>query len=259
MNPRAGDARATAEELRDAAAAGGVDVHVLAAGEDSAAVARSAEADVLGVAGGDGSLGAVAAVAIERAVPFVCIPFGTRNHFARDVGIDRDDPVGALAAFDGRERRIDVGRVGGRVFLNNASLGLYVRLVHRRERHRLGREALATLKALRLALRERQEVQATVDGAPVVARVVLVTNNAYRLSLFSLGERERLDEGRLHLYLVHGWLPTAWEDRPGERFVIDARAPALAVALDGELVQVEPPLHFEIDPLALRLLLPPPV
>ena len=80
------------------------------------------------MAGGDGSLAAVAEVAIEQDVPFVCIPFGTRNHFARDLGLDRDDPLAALAAFDGGvERRVDVGRVGDRLFLNNVSLGLYAR------------------------------------------------------------------------------------------------------------------------------------
>ena len=81
-------------------------------GDDLPEVARRANADVLGMAGGDGSLAAVADVAIEQDIPFVCIPFGTRNHFARDIGLDRDDPIGALAAFDGEERRIDVGRVG---------------------------------------------------------------------------------------------------------------------------------------------------
>ena len=86
------------------------------------------------MAGGDGSLAAVAAVAVERDLPFVVVPFGTRNHFARDVGLDRDDPLAALARLrDGRERRIDIGRVNGRAFLNNVSLGHYARLVHRRE------------------------------------------------------------------------------------------------------------------------------
>src|SRR5207253_2526906 len=83
-------------------------------GDDAAAVAREAEGPI-GAAGGDGSLGAIAEVALERGAPFVCVPFGTRNHFARDVGLDRNDPIGALAAFgSGHEQRIDVGRVAGR-------------------------------------------------------------------------------------------------------------------------------------------------
>ena len=89
------------------------------------------------MAGGDGSLALVAQVALERDAAFVCIPFGTRNHFARDLGLDRDDPIGALRAFSAEtDRRIDVGRADERLFLNNVSLGLYARLVHRREAHR---------------------------------------------------------------------------------------------------------------------------
>ena len=137
VNPGSGTDSPTAAELRDAAAARGVEVRFLEDGDDLQELARSAGADVLGMAGGDGSLAAVAAVAIEQDVPFVCIPFGTRNHFARDLGLDRDDPIGALAAFgDGVERRVDVARAGDRLFLNNVSLGIYARLVHRREHHR---------------------------------------------------------------------------------------------------------------------------
>src|SRR5207244_7920258 len=128
---------------------------VLRRGEDAVALAQAADAAALGVAGGDGSLAAVAAVAIERDLPFVCIPAGTRNHFARDLGLDRDDPLAALAAFSGPERRIDVGRAGDRLFLNNVSLGLYARLVHRREQHRRRREALARLRAPLILLAHR--------------------------------------------------------------------------------------------------------
>jgi len=128
--------RTSAEELAAEARARGIEVRTIEAGEDVETVAQETEADVLGMAGGDGSLSVVAAAAIDRGVPFVCVPFGTRNHFARDVGLDRDDPVAALDAFAGPERRIDVGRVGERIFLNNVSLGVYARLVHRRERHR---------------------------------------------------------------------------------------------------------------------------
>ena len=110
VNPSSGTDSPTAEELRDAAQSRGVDVRFLEDGDDLQELARDAGADVLGMAGGDGSLAAVAEVAIEQDIPFVCIPFGTRNHFARDLGLDRDDPIAALAAFDdGVERRIDVG------------------------------------------------------------------------------------------------------------------------------------------------------
>src|SRR5437588_10223753 len=138
-------------------------------------------ADAIGIAGGDGSLASVAQIAIERDLPFVCVPFGTRNHFARDLGLNRDDPVGALDAFSGRGRRIDVRRAGDRLFLNNVSLGLYAQLVHRREHHRRRRDALAHVRALAILLRERKRFVLTVDGTPVEAPVALVANNAYGL------------------------------------------------------------------------------
>jgi hypothetical protein len=195
-NPRSGHGYATKELVREAEARGVV-VHVLQDGDDVPELARRAEADALGVAGGDGSLAPVAEVALERGLPFVCIPFGTRNHFARDVGLDRDDPIGALDAFvDREERSIDVGRANGRLFLNNVSLGLYARLVHRREHHRRRSEAFARLRAFAILVQNRAPIGITIDGQLIKPRVVLVSNNAYKLDFFSLGERERIDAGR---------------------------------------------------------------
>jgi diacylglycerol kinase family enzyme len=210
------------------------------------------------VAGGDGSLAAVAEVAIERDLPFVCIPFGTRNHFARDVGLDRNDPVGALPAFRGTERRIDVGRVNGRAFLNNVALGMYAQLVHRRERHRRRRNAFAQLRALLLLARTRDRVDLSVDGESVDAQLAVVANNDYTLELFSLGERERLDEGRLHLYLARGWRPSTWEEETYERLTLDGGTARLRAAIDGEPTELETPLEFSIQPRALRVLVPAP-
>jgi diacylglycerol kinase family enzyme len=258
VNPRSGTDSPSPEELRDAAESRGVRVHFLEEGDDLQELARGSNAEVLGMAGGDGSLAAVAAVAIERDVPFVCIPFGTRNHFARDLGLDRDDSLAALAAFDdGEERRVDVGRVGDRLFLNNVSLGLYALLVHRREQHRRRREALARLRALALSFRHRGRVQRfTIDGKPVHARLVLVANNPYTLDLLSLGERERLDEGLLHLYIPHGFRRITWDERSCTELEIGAPLPRLRAAIDGEPVELETPLRFRIEPGALRVLVP---
>jgi diacylglycerol kinase family enzyme len=256
INPRAGTESPTTEELRDEALARGIGAHLLEEGEDIAQLARDAEVDVLGAAGGDGTVASVAAIAVERDLPFVAVPYGTRNHFARDLGLDRDDPLAALAGFEGEERRVDVGRAGERRFLNNVSLGLYASLVHRREHHRRRRQALAGLRALWLSLRRRQGIWATIDGEPVKARIVLVANNAYELSLFSIGERERLDGGRLHLYAAKGWLPSAWDERRGERFMIDAPVRRLQAAVDGEPTELETPLELSIEPRALRVLVP---
>ncbi|MFL5951631.1 MAG: diacylglycerol/lipid kinase family protein [Gaiellaceae bacterium] len=249
VNPRSGGGEPRAEQLAAAATPLGVEVRELGEGEDPGEIARASRADVLGIAGGDGSLAAVAEVALERDVPFVCIPFGTRNHFARDVGLGRDDPLEALHAFAGSERRIDVGRADDRLFLNNVSLGVYARLVHRREHHRRRRETFARLRAWTAVLTHRRPLGITIDGEPVQSRIVLVANNAYALDLPSLGARERLDEGKLHLY-VPG------DERSGERFVVDAAAGRLEAAVDGEPDVLHTPIVFRIEPRALRVLVP---
>jgi diacylglycerol kinase family enzyme len=254
INPRSGTSSPTAGELAAEARALGVQTHVLREGEDPAQLARASAAEVLGVAGGDGSLAPVADVAVERDAAFVCIPFGTRNHFARDLGIDRDDPLGALRAFDaGRERRIDVGRADRRLFLNNVSLGVYARLVHRREAHRRRRQAFARARAWAILLTHRQLLGITIDGEAVETQLVLVANNAYALDLPSLGERKRLDEGKLHVY-TPGADPSEWV---GERFVVDAAEHRLEAAIDGEPDVLETPVEFRIERRALRVLMPP--
>ncbi|TML39214.1 MAG: hypothetical protein E6G23_09790 [Actinobacteria bacterium] len=257
INPRSGKGRPTVDELAAAARERGIDVHVLREGDDPAALMRThAGADALGIAGGDGSLAPAAQVAIERELPFVCVPFGTRNHFARDLGLDRADPLAALAAFSAEERRIDVGRVGERLFLNNVSLGAYASLVHRREAHRRRRDALAGIRALLRTPAHPHPLKLRVDGKPVSARVVLIANNAYELRLFDLGARPNLTEGRLHLYSAGGLLPTDWDERVGQVFELDG-PPALQAAIDGEPVELQLPLLCRLEPRALRVLVSP--
>jgi diacylglycerol kinase family enzyme len=257
INPRSGSGTPSAEELRDEAKSRGIETHLLGQNDDPAELARGAPDGPLGMAGGDGSLAAVAQVAIDRGLPLVVVPFGTRNHFARDIGIDRDDPIGALDAFEGREQPIDVGRVNDRLFLNNVSLGVYARLVHRREGHRRRRNAFARLRALGLLVRRPGSLGVTIDGRPAHARIVLVANNDYKLEVLSVGERERIDEGNLHLYVAHGWLPRNWEERSAQTFTVDARAGQLRAAIDGEPEELETPLEFRVEPGALRVLVPP--
>src|ERR671935_705141 len=168
INPRAGSSGGpAAEELAGEAERRGILACVLGKRDDAAALARDGAAAIIGAAGGDGSLASVAAVAVERRLPFVCVPFGTRNHFARDLGLDPDNPLAALAAFSGDERRVDVGRVDGRLFLNNVSLGLYAQLVHRREHHRRRRHALARLRSFAILLRHRAPLGIAIDGKRV--------------------------------------------------------------------------------------------
>jgi diacylglycerol kinase family enzyme len=249
VNPASGSRDPSADELAAEAERLGIRVHALGEGEHPAKVAREAKADALGIAGGDGSLAAVAGVALDRDVPFVCVPFGTRNHFARDLGLDRNDPFRALQAFTGVERRIDVGRADERVFLNNVSLGVYARLVHRREHHRRRRQAFARMRAWAVLLTHRTPLGITIDGEPIESRIVLVANNAYGVDFPTVGRRERLDEGKLHLYI-----PGA--ETVAERFAVDAAAGQLEAAIDGEPDVLRTPIEFRIEPRALRVLVP---
>jgi diacylglycerol kinase family enzyme len=257
INPRSGSGSPSADELAAAALERGIEPHLVEPGDDPRELALRSGAEIVGMAGGDGSLAPVAAAALETGASFVCVPFGTRNHFARDVGLDRNDPLAALAAFDvGKEERIDVGRVADRIFLNNVSFGAYARLVHRREHHRRRGEALARAKALLAVARQRHRLHARVDGETIDARVLFVGNNRYEIDLFTIGARARLDAGRLDLWAAAGWWPTAWEERIAPSFRIELPVAQAAVAIDGEPALLEPPLELESLAGALRLLVP---
>ena len=258
VNPNSGKDEPTVDELTSAAHVLDVGVHVLEEDDDLGELARNANAEVLGMAGGDGSLAAVAQAAIERDLPFVCIPWGTRNHFAGDVGLDGDDPLQALEAFrDGVERRVDVGCVGEQVFLNNVSLGNYARLVHRRERRRRRREAFARLRALLATLGDRTRTEPfVIDGQPLRASVVLVANNEYKLDLLSIGERERVDGGTLAIYAARGLRRLHWTERKTPHVRIETRHKRVRAAIDGEPAHLESPLEMRVEAGALRLLVP---
>ena len=279
VNPRSGDGKAGRVGLVEAARGMGVRVHVLEAGDDPAALARAAVeggADAVGVAGGDGSMGLVAAVAVEAGVPFVCVPSGTRNHFAGDLGLDRGDPVAALAAFAGPERRVDVATVGDRVFVNNVSLGAYADLVAD-PRYRAGK--LATAHAvLPASLRGERELL-RVDLRDAAGRehpdvlVLLVACNAYELN----GVRERMDGGVLQVSALRartgaalaglatrtlargGRAPagTGWAQWTTTVLRVEAPLPQLPAGIDGEAATLAAPLEFRVLPRALRVLVPP--
>ena len=266
VNPKSGGGKATRAGLAERAGERGIDVVVLRADDDlgtlvAEAVARGA--DALGVAGGDGSLAVVAAAALAHGLPFVCVPAGTRNHFALDLGIDRHDLVGSLDAFtDGVERRIDVAEVNGRLFLNNVSLGIYGDAV----RQPTYREAKART-LLETAAHVLGPSAATVDlklvddqGRPHLdPAIVLVSNNPYSLEPpHAPGTRPTLDSGRLGIIVLE--TPRAGRD-PGQtwtaaRLEVTAPAPVHA-GVDGEAVDLTPPLEFVIRPGALRVRISP--
>ena len=267
VNPRSGDGKAARAGLADRARDTGIETVILAPGQDLAALAReaaAADADALGMAGGDGSLAVVATVAAAHGIPFVCVPAGTRNHFALDVGVDRHDLIGALDAFTGGvERRIDVAAVNGRVFLNNVSLGIYGDAV----RSPAYRDA-----KVRTLLETAAEVMGPSGEAPALRladdpgrehrhlAVVLVSNNPYALDRpLVRGTRPALDSGQLGILVLDA--PGNSPRVPGRawsapQLEINAPAPVHA-GVDGEAVDLEPPLRFASRPAALRVRISP--
>jgi diacylglycerol kinase family enzyme len=263
VNPRSGGGRAGRAGLADAARERGIEPVVLEPGDDlgvMAAAAATDGADVLGMAGGDGSLGVVASAASAHGVPFVCVPAGTRNHFARDLGLDPTDLVGALDAFtDALERTIDMGDVNGRAFLNNVSLGVYGAAVQR-ESYR-GAKARTVVETAAEVLGPSAELPGVslVDDRGVAhtdPAVILVSNNPYALRRpAEHGVRPVLDSGRLGVLVLPrpGRPPPrparAWTARSLE---VTAGEP-VAAGLDGEAIELAPSLRFTIRPRALRV------
>jgi diacylglycerol kinase family enzyme len=261
INPRSGNGTAERVSLAERARALGIETLILSPERDLAELAASAVergADVLGMAGGDGSLAIVAATALAHGLPFVCVPAGTRNHFALDVGVVRHDVIGALAAFtDGLERRIDVAQVNGRLFLNNVSLGIYGEAVGQaRYRDEKLLTLLDTARAVLSPAGAVQEMKLTDDGGRVHhdPAVVLVSNDPYALARGS-ATRPRLDTGRLGVVVLAR--PAAGPRRPDHAWTapslsIDALATVNA-GVDGEALSLAPPLRFETRHLALRV------
>jgi diacylglycerol kinase family enzyme len=230
------------------------------------------------MAGGDGSQALVATVAAQHGVAHVCIPAGTRNHFALDLGLDRDDVVGALDAFtDGVERRIDLARVNDRVFVNNASLGVYAKVVQSDAYREAKRETwMRMLPELLGPDAEPIDLEfATPDGSYCTdAPLVLVSNNPYQLTnLAGAGTRERIDTGLLGVVAARVRSPADVSKLVGlelagqvgrfsgllsfstAEFEVRSKRP-VEVGLDGEALVLDPPLRFTSIPGALRVRLP---
>ena len=262
VNPRSGGGKAASAGLAERARERGIDVIVLRPDDRLPELVHQAVADgadALGVAGGDGSLAVVAAAALAHGLPFVCVPAGTRNHFALDAGVDRGDLLGSLGAFtDGVERRFDVAEVNGRLFLNNVSLGIYGDAVRQ--------PAYRDAKARTLAQTAAQVLgpSAPAAGLEVVddrgrphrdPAVVLVSNNPYSFEPpRAPGTRPALDSGQLGVIVL---------DRPAigqsagrtwtaKQLEVTATAPVHA-GIDGEPVELDPPLGFAVRPRTLRL------
>lgn len=269
VNRWSGDGKAERYDLVDAARGAGIEVIMLERGDDIVELAEhavDAGADAIGAAGGDGSLGLVAGVAMRRDLPFFCIPLGTRNHFALDLGLDRDNPLTALDAIrDGEELRIDCGLAGGRPFLNNVSFGVYAEAVHRPEYRASKEETIAAVigdmhaegssgAAIRFRTPSGEQSEQTA--------VTLVSNNPYVfVGPPDFGRRLRLDNGVLGITTIArgtdasgaaGAAARRWE---ADELVLESDEPILA-GLDGEALNFQSPLTLSIEPKGLRVLVP---
>jgi diacylglycerol kinase family enzyme len=263
MNPRSGGGKATKFHLAEEARKRGIEPVELRPGDDLWKLVRDAVAggaDALAMAGGDGSQAIVAAVAAEHGLPYACIPAGTRNHFALDLGVDRDDVVGALEAFvDGGERVVDLAEVNGRVFVNNVSLGLYAESVqHEGYRDAKIRTILDTVPDVLGPNGTPLDLNWTgPDGeAHQSAATILVSNNRYRLGkLIGSGTRPRMDEHMLGVAALAGGGPPLLEWTTRE-FEVGSGAP-IAAGIDGEAVKLDSPVRFAVRPSALRVRIAP--
>jgi diacylglycerol kinase family enzyme len=281
MNPWSGGGKVEKFSLVDECRARGIEPVVLQKGDNLLELAERAianGADVVGIAGGDGSQALVASVASRHDIPHVVIPAGTRNHFALDLGLDREDVVGALDAYaDAVERRIDLATINGRIFVNNASLGLYAKIVQSPEYRDAKLQTAADMlpdllgpDAVPLDLR-----YVGPDGEPrETAQMLLVSNNAYRLDQQAgSGTRERMDGGVLGVASLTVSGPAdvqkllglnatgrirrfpGWLEWTTTRFQVDSEAP-VEVGVDGEALMLDPPLVFETKPGVLRVRIP---
>jgi diacylglycerol kinase family enzyme len=278
MNPRSGGGKVTKFGLAGKATALGAEVALLEGPGiiDVAALARRAVdegADLLGVAGGDGTQALVAGIAAARDVPMMVISAGTRNHFALDLGLDRDDPAASLDSLtDGVELRIDLGLIGDRTFVNNASFGAYAQVVQSPAyRDDKGGTALAMLPDL-LTGHQGARLQVQVDGRVILdgPQAVLVSNNPYETGdIAGLGRRARLDQGLLGVIGIKienaaqaaGLLRAAQRSREvtaltAREVIIDADQPQIPVGIDGESILMPTPVRCTIRPLALRVQVP---
>ena len=281
INPKSGGGKAERFRLADECSARGIEPVLLRPEDDLLQLARDAVArgaDVIGMAGGDGSQALVASVAAAHKIPHVVVPSGTRNHFALDLGLDRNDVVGALDGFsDAVQRRIDLAEVNGRVFVNNASLGLYAKIVqvpgYREAKLKTAADVLPELlgpDAKPFDLRFTGPDGTSYD----TAHMILVSNNQYQLDhLGGRGTREHLDDGVLGVVAARiggpeqarrfvaleavgqvrkfpGWLE--WET---PRFDVGSDSP-VEIGVDGETLMMTPPLVFTVRPGALRVRIP---
>ncbi|MFB7591076.1 diacylglycerol/lipid kinase family protein [Streptomyces sp. NPDC056169] len=278
MNPKSGGGKVGRFGLVERAEELGARVILLdpSAPADVAGLARGAVAegaDLLGVAGGDGTQALVAAVAAEHDLPFLVVSAGTRNHFAMDLGLDRTDPSRCLDALtDGEELRVDLGDVAGRAFVNTVSFGVYADVVQRPEyRDAKAGTALTLMPDLLLGEGvQRLDVRAD-DTSLSSQQALLVSNNPYVSpdEFSGGGRRPRLDSGELGVIgirvedaaqaadlAVRGSQSTGLTVTTAPRVEVTADAAEIPVAVDGEALRLPTPVVCTLRAGALRVLVP---
>ena len=281
LNPWSGGGKADAAFTAEANARG-IETVTLQRGDDLEQLARDAiarGADVIGTAGGDGSQALVAGIASEHGVPFVCIPAGTRTHFALDLGVDREDLIGSLDAFvDAHERVVDLARVNGRVFVNNVSFGVYAAIVQSDE-YRNAKLNTAAKMLPELLGPDYDPFDFELDGPDALANcdpdLILVSNNVYKLEgVGGFGTRARLDEGVLGVIVIEvrsgadlaqlvtlstagrGSAYSGWHEWTSPTLDVRSGKP-VDTGIDGEAVTLDSPVRLEVQPGALRVRIAP--
>ncbi|HEY7275199.1 MAG TPA: diacylglycerol kinase family protein [Trebonia sp.] len=276
MNSKSGDGKVDRFDLKRKAEALGAEVFLFGGSGpvDVAAIARRAVAngaDLLGVAGGDGTQALVAGIAAEHGLPFVVISAGTRNHFALDLGLDRADPARCLSALaDGVELRVDLGVINGQTFVNNASFGAYAEIVETPAYR--GDKMGTTLDLLPDLLQGHRgaTLAAHVDGTRIEApQALLVANNPYGTGdIAGLSRRARLDGGMLGVVgitvrtagqavdLLRGSRADGVSVLTTRKIEITADAAQIPVGVDGEALTMSTPVTCTLTPGALRVWVP---
>ena len=281
INPKSGGGKAEKFDLVACCRDRGIEPIVLNKGDDLLELAEQAiadGADVIGMAGGDGSQALVATVAIRHDIPHVVVPSGTRNHFALDLGLDREDLIGALDAYNAAlEHRVDLATVNDRVFVNNASVGLYAKIVQDPE-YRDAKISTTAQKLPEMLGPDSEPLDLRFTGPDGVehptAQVIMVSNDPYDLhQIVGRGTRQRIDLGVLGIVAAQiesardlskflALEATGRADRfPGflewtaPTFRIDSSGP-VDIGVDGEALKLDPPLVFETQPRVLRVRLP---
>jgi diacylglycerol kinase family enzyme len=276
MNPKSGGGKVEKFDLKRKAEELGAEVFLIDGSEpiDVAKVAREAVAqgaDLLGVAGGDGTQALVAGIAAEHGIPFVVISAGTRNHFALDLGLNRENPSACLGALsDGVELRVDLGRINGQVFVNNASFGAYAEVVetpaYRDDKLNTTLNLLPDLLQGQRGVRLSARADDTEIRSP---QALLVANNPYGTGdIAGLSRRARLDAGVLGVIgvkvrnvqqaidLLRGRRAVGVRVLRTKKIEITADAPQIPVGVDGEALSMSTPVVCTISPGALRVWVP---